>query len=55
MKKLRTLDEARIAYLNGKLNAEQYYAFLNKNVLVDEKRKSIEKDNKKIERKLATV
>jgi hypothetical protein len=55
VRKLKTLDDARAAYLNGKINAEQYFAYLRKNVLVDEKRKSIEKDNKKIERKLVTV
>ncbi|WP_299090317.1 hypothetical protein [uncultured Metabacillus sp.] len=53
--KFKTLDDARIAYLNDKITREEFYAYLRRNAIVDEARKNIEKNNNKIERKLTTV
>lgn len=54
-KRFRTLDEARVAYLDGKITANEFAALMRKHVIVDNERKQIEKNSKKIERKLATV
>ncbi|BCB04727.1 hypothetical protein [Bacillus sp. KH172YL63] len=54
-KKFRTLDEARVAYLNDKITPEEFSSFLKRFSIADNERKSIEKNSKKIERKLATV
>lgn len=51
--KFRTLDEARKAYLDGKLTPEQFSAILKKNILADDIRKNLEKESKRIERKLS--
>jgi hypothetical protein len=54
-KKFRTLDEARIAYLNDKITPQEFSAFLKRFSMADNERKMIEKQSKKIERRLATV
>lgn len=54
-KNFKTLDDARIAYLNDKITPEEFSSFIKKYTMVDNERKSIEKQSKKIERKLATV
>lgn len=54
-KRFRTLDEARVAYLDGKITANEFAALMRKHVIVDNERKQIEKSSKRIERKLATV
>ncbi|KKB34660.1 hypothetical protein [Bacillus thermotolerans] len=54
-KKYRTLDEARRAYLNGKITALEFSSLMKKNTIADNERKQIQKKSKKIERKLATV
>jgi hypothetical protein len=54
-KKLKTLDDARVAYLEGKITAQEYSSLIRKNTIVDHERQSIQKETKKIERKLATV
>jgi hypothetical protein len=54
-KKLKTLDEARSAYLSGKITAQEYSSLIRKFSIVDHERQSIQKETRKIERKLATV
>ncbi|MFP7296226.1 hypothetical protein [Neobacillus niacini] len=53
--KFRTLDDARIAYLNNKITPEEFSSFVKKFTMGDHERKNIEKTTKKIERKLTTV
>ncbi|ARK28810.1 hypothetical protein [Halalkalibacter krulwichiae] len=55
MAKYRTLDEARKAYLNGKLTPEEYAAHLKKNLLADNNRREFDRKSKRIERKLELV
>jgi hypothetical protein len=53
--KLRSLDDARNAYLNGKITDQELTAYFNKYTLVDKERKEIERRSKKIEKKLAMI
>jgi hypothetical protein len=53
--KFKTLDDARIAYINNKITAQEFSVLLGKFAVADQERKNIEKSAKKIERKLSIV
>ncbi|MEY8750757.1 hypothetical protein [Alkalicoccobacillus gibsonii] len=55
MVKFKSLDEARIAFMNGKITSGEFTAMIKKNALADETRKEINKESKRIERKLQVV
>ncbi|MGD6775236.1 hypothetical protein [Sutcliffiella horikoshii] len=55
MAKFKSLDDARKAYMNGKITSEEFSSIMRKHLLADENRKSLERESKKIERKLSVV
>jgi hypothetical protein len=54
-RRFKSLDEARAAYLAGKITSGEFAAFVRRFSVVDHERKELEKRMKKIERKLMTV
>lgn len=51
-RRFKTLDDARHAYFEEKITKEEFAYYLEKFSIVDEERKEISKNAKKIERKL---
>ena|GEM_PF-2728619 len=48
--KLKTLDEARKAFLNQKITPEEFYAYLKKHSYVNQEMKEIDKSFKRLEK-----
>ena len=54
-RRFKSLDEARGAYLNGKITKEEFASLIRKYSISDNVRRELSKNAKKIEKKLLSV